>query len=404
MNELLVLLLPLAAFTGWWLARTDKKKTQNPSEDEYFQGLSYLLEDETDKAIDVFFRIAHVDDSAVENQITLGNLFRHRGELDRALHIHNSLKEQQTLTEETRQKLNLALAADHYQAGIMNHAESFYQLVRDSNFPDMRDNARRQLIKLYAEQSQWEKAIEVAEELDPFYRDSIQKQVAHYHCEIAKKALTAEPIDAQQAQQSLRKALRCDEACARAVIMLGRWAKEKGNYVEAIGRFQRVEKQNPSFVLEIVDDIADCYQALDQQHEWRSYLTHLVKVSDNPILILRLNQLIAESEGREAALAFLSKRLAAKPNILTVKAYLTLINADTEISNDKASEPEGAESETHSLVLLQSAIDKILGHTLKYRCRECGFRGNQLNWQCPGCKEWGTFTPVSDVSLKENVQ
>ncbi len=107
------------------------------------------------------------------------------------------------------------------------------------------------------------------------------------------------------------------------------------------------------------------------------------------MLILRYNKLVEATEGKVAAKAFLQQRLEKRPNILTIQAYLQL----ADHSADKAAD----------LGLLNKSFDKVLGYALKYRCSECGFRGNQLNWQCPGCKHWGTFTPVSDVSLKENI-
>lgn len=386
MNELLLLLLPLSAFTGWWLARTDKKTDSDQKADDYFKGLGYLLEDETDKAIDIFVRIAHLDDSTVENQITLGNLFRVRGEIDRALHIHSSLSDKGELTPATQQKLNLALADDYLAAGIMNHAESHFQAVRESSQPDMRDIARRKLMTLYAEQALWDKAIEVGDELDPFKRDSVQKQIAHYHCEIAKKALEADAVAAAEAE--LKLALQCDKQCVRAGIKLGRLAAGQGNYVAAIGSFKLVEQQNPAFLPEVLADLAACYEALNQQHEWKGELRRLSKRYDNPVLMLAFNQLISATEGAAAAREFLQQRLQEKPNMLAVQAYLKL--ADNTAKNT-------------DIQLLNQSIDKVLGYALKYRCSECGFRGNQLNWQCPGCKNWGTFTPVSDVSVKESI-
>ncbi len=385
MNELLVLLLPLAAFSGWWLARSDKKTGNNQKEDDYFRGLSYLLENETDKAIDIFFRIAHLDNSTIENQITLGNLFRHRGEIDRALHIHSNLLEKGQLSEQTKQKLSLALAEDYLSAGIMNYAEDYFQQVCESSSPDLREVGRRKLINLHAEQSLWQKALDVIKELDPFKRDKIQQHAAHFHCELAKIAL--EKNDEETADNELQQALACDKYCVRATIKLGRLAAQRNQFVTAIGYFNEVEKQDPAFLPEILDDLSKCYIALHQLSEWKIELTRLAGKYSNPILVLYLNQLIADEDGNEAAREYLKEQLQKKPNMLSVQAYLKFSDID-------------GNGDIH---LLNESVDKILSFALKYRCRDCGFRGNQLNWCCPGCKKWGTFTPVSDISLKENV-
>lgn len=403
MNELLVLLLPLAAFTGWWLARSNKKDESHQKEDDYFKGLSYLLEDETDKAIEIFFRIAHLDDSTIENQITLGNLFRHRGEIDRALHIHSSLSEKSELGAETRQKLNLALAEDYYAAGIMNHAESFFQKVRESAYPEMRSVARRRLVTLYSEQFYWQKAIDVVSEIDPFGREKIQQQNAHFYCELAELQLANTPPAVNQAIAMFRQALDCDKNCVRATIRLGQLAKSRNDYIEAISYFRQVEQQNPRFLTEVLGELEACYLKLEQNHEWKNELTRLVKQFPNPALVLRLNQLISNTEGVQNATSFLQEHLQNKPNILMLQAYLKLINQQDDGCEETADPIDVCEQQHNALTLLDSSVDKMLGVALKYRCRECGFRGNNLNWQCPGCKNWGTFTPVSDVSLKENI-
>ncbi len=385
MNELLVLLLPLAAFSGWWLARSDKKTGNGQKEDDYFKGLSYLLENETDKAIDIFFRIAHLDNSTIENQITLGNLFRHRGEIDRALHIHSNLLEKEQLSEQTKQKLSLALAEDYLSAGIMNYAENYFQHVRESSHPDMRDIGRRKLVNLYAEQGFWKKSLDIIKELDPFKRDKIQQHAAHFHCELAKIALANN--EEETAHSELQQALECDHDCVRATIKLGRLAAQRNQFVTAIGYFSEVEKQNPAFLPEILDDLSVCYISLNQLGEWKTELTRLANRYNNPVLVLRLNQLIADVDGHQVARKYLTEQLRKKPNMLSVQAYLKF--SDTNSHED--------------IHLLNESVDKILAFALKYRCRDCGFRGNQLNWCCPGCKKWGTFTPVSDISLKESV-
>lgn len=387
MNELLVLLLPLAAFTGWWLARADKKSDGVQKTDDYFRGLGYLLEDKTDKAIDIFVQIAHLDDSTIENQITLGNLFRMRGEVDRALHIHSNLADKGVTTPKTRQRLNLSLADDYLAAGIMNHAEDYFIKVSEDTHSEMRETARRRLISLYSEQAFWQKAIDIGQDLDPFKRDAVQQQIAHFYCEIAKNALKQDNENA--AIEALESALACDKNCVRATLKLGRLAAQQHNYVSAIGHFNKLEQQNPAFLPEVLDDLANCYQAINQPHEWKNELQRLAKKYQNPVLILQYNQLVAETEGQDAAQHFLQQRLTQSPNILTIQAYLELAGK--------------VSPEDQHIKLLNTSLSKVLSYTLKYRCSECGFRGNQLNWHCPGCKHWGTFTPVSDVSLKENI-
>ncbi len=391
MNEIFVVLLPLAAFTGWWLARNDKTSTSEKVRDsDYFQGLGYLLEGETDKAIDIFMRIAHLDDSAIENQITLGNLFRKRGELDRALHIHSSLASRAELTEQVTDKLNYALAEDYYSAGILNHAIDYYCKVIDNLQSDLRQQARKRLIQLYADQAEWVKAIEVAEDFDPLKSDPIQKNVAHYYCEQASALLVNENSEElNDAEALLRNALTCDADCVRANLLLGRKAKNEKRFVAAIGYFQAIEKQEPQFLLEVLDDMEACYQALNQTEEWFGFIKRVEQLQNNAILTLRTASMIESVEGRPAAEQFILNKINTNPSVLILQRYLSYL------TNDK--------SDDKDMQLLSETFKKLVSVTLKYRCSECGFRGNRLNWQCPGCRCWGGFTPISDLSFKENI-
>lgn len=391
MNEIFVFLLPLAAFTGWWLARNDKASSAEKSRDsEYFQGLGYLLDGETDKAIDIFMRIAHLDDSAIENQITLGNLFRKRGELDRALHIHSSLADRSEVTDHVADNLNFALAEDYYSAGILNHAIDYYQSVINNPQSEIRQQARKRLIQLYADQAEWEKAIELVEEFDPLKSDPIQHNVAHFYCEIATQQLASEDkANHLLGEERLKKALECDKNCVRANVLLGRKAMREARYITAIGYFQAIEKQDPQFLLEVLDDMDSCYQHLNQQEEWFEFVKRIEKNQNNAILTLRVATMMETLDGQDKAIEFILKKINTSPSILILQRYLLYLTKNSENSEE--------------MTLLSNTLNKLVSITLKYRCIECGFRGNQLNWQCPGCKCWGGFTPISDLSFKENI-
>lgn len=391
MNEIFFFLLPLAAFTGWWLARNDKASTADKSRDsEYFQGLGYLLDGDTDKAIDIFMRIAHLDDSAIENQITLGNLFRRRGELDRALHIHSSLAERSEVKEAVSDKLNFALAEDYYSAGILNHAIDYYLKVIDNPQSEIRQQARKRLIQLYTDQAAWQKAIELVKEFDPLKSDPIQVNAAHYYCELATTLLAGGNEDQHlEAEELLKQALSCDKKCVRANILLGRKAKHEGRYIAAIGYFQAIEKQDPQFLLEVMDDMDECYRFLNQNDEWFEFVKRVEKKQNNAIMTLRVASMIETNEGQDKAIDFILEKINISPSVLILQRYLMYL------ANDN--------SDSKEVTLLTNALNKLVSVTLKYRCIECGFRGNQLNWQCPGCKCWGGFTPISDLTFKENI-
>ncbi len=385
MNEFLLLLLPLAAFSGWWLGKDDKKSDRENSNEEYFKALGLLLNDNSEEAIDIFIKIADLDKNALENQIALGNIFRHQGEVDKALHIHTSLLKHKDLTPNLENKLNLSLADDYNKAGILNYAENYYKIDIENITSENRETSMRKLMKIYASQAKWQKSINLATKLDPFKKNKIQREVAHYYCELAKNDI--ENNNLESAKKHLEQALLSDKKCVRTSIKLGQIAQEEEQFISAIGYFKDVKKQDEIFLLEVLNNLEFCYKKLNQNQEWLDYLVEIEKTGSIAISIRLCDELILANL-KDEAVNFLVEKLKSNPNFLLLQFYLNLLNNKEAGSN---------------IGFISEIVEKIVAVTLKYRCKECGFRSDKLIWQCPGCKEWGILAPVSDLTLKESV-
>ncbi|RMG28013.1 MAG: lipopolysaccharide assembly protein LapB, partial [Gammaproteobacteria bacterium] len=253
MLELLWLLLPVAAASGWWAARRAGSRpsgTSPPCPDinsEYFRGLNYLLDEQPDKAIEVFIRMVEVDNETVETHLALGNLFRRRGEVDRAIRIHQNLIARPTLDAEQRGQALLELGQDYMRAGLLDRAEGILREV-DEKFPAFSLRALRLLLELYQQEKEWDKAIEVARRLERREKGGHAAEIAQFFCERAEAALAAG--DLGTAQHYVREALTVEHECARALLLQGRLLLETGQPRQALRALRRIGEQDPLLVAE----------------------------------------------------------------------------------------------------------------------------------------------------------
>lgn len=246
MLQLLLLLLPLAAVSGWFFGYRHRKSSEDNLENnfispEYFLGLNFLINEQPDKAVDVFVRMLEVNTDTVETHLALGNLFRRRGEVDRAIRIHQNLIARPQLDETQRMQAIFELAQDYLRAGVLDRAEKlFLELIKKGGEVSASLNS---LINIYQQQKDWYQAISTAKKLEKLSSVNMNTPIAHLYCELANQTRTKGLHD--KAHSYLKDALRHDKNCARANIILGKLFFESGKYQEAIKSMLKVYKQDP---------------------------------------------------------------------------------------------------------------------------------------------------------------
>jgi lipopolysaccharide biosynthesis regulator YciM len=185
-TDLLWLLLPLAAASGWLAARFEQKRHARQSFDlpsAYFKGLNFLLNEQPDKAIEVFMRVLEVNSDTVETHLALGNLFRRRGEVERAIRIHQNLIARPTLDKEQRSHALLELGQDYLKAGLFDRAENLFLELAEIRAHS--EQALKLLLHIYQQEKEWEKAISITRKLARVSGKNLDEMIAHFYCELA---------------------------------------------------------------------------------------------------------------------------------------------------------------------------------------------------------------------------
>lgn len=384
-SSTLILLLPVAAISGWYAAFKSQRRRDthdfNRLNTEYFKGLNYLLNEQQDKAIEVFLRMAEVDKDTVETHFALGNLFRKRGEVDRAIRIHQNLMARTSLSDEYRAQALLALAEDYMRAGLLDRAEDlFKEIVKQ---PGNHARALTYLIDIYEQEKDWISAIEATRELSQHTRQDYNSVMAQYFCELAEQ--DRERGDPGAIIRNLERALSTDPGCVRASLLFGSIYQKAGDYEQAIAYYEKVEHQDIEYISEIINDLLDCYEKLGTPYDVIPYLSDLVDKSAGLSPMMAQAELIQHRDGYEAAERFITEQMRRRP---TVRGLDRLIEVHLAYCEDSARE---------NLMILRDLTRKLLENKPVYNCVQCGFKGRSLHWQCPGCKGWHTIKPVHGV-------
>jgi len=381
MMELLLLLLPVAAASGWMAAKRSDSNSKslfperNP---DYYKGLNFLLNEQPDKAIDVFVQMLEVDSDTVETHLALGNLFRRRGEVDRAIRIHQNLIARPTLKREHRAQALLELGQDYMRAGLFDRAESLFLELVESNLH--REQALGNLLVIYEREKEWNKSLQTANQLESISGEQLNNQCSHYYCELAEQAHIAE--DMAIAADYLKKAYACNKESARAAILMGEMEMAKGNNKAAIRTFKKIAQSSPEYLPAVLPSLKQCYENSATGKKYREYLEELVQTNKGMVEAISLTQIIRKEEGDTAAVNFLKEYLKDHPSL---DGLYQLVSMEPD---------DGTIISSEMLLLLRRLLDKLLDESPAYQCVTCGFNAKAMHWQCPSCNKWSSIKPV----------
>ncbi|MBV1880747.1 MAG: lipopolysaccharide assembly protein LapB [Pseudomonadales bacterium] len=383
-DALLVLLIVISISIGWLLGRFQRRSQKGTKDEglgsEYFRGLNYLLNEQPDQAIDIFIKELEVNSETVETHLALGSLFRRRGEVDRAIKIHQNLLTRDSLDRTQQENVKLALARDYLTAGLLDRAERLLQELVEDNGRNAKQ-ALQYLLSVFEQEKEWGDAIITAEKLLASGEEGILKPLAHYCCELAESSLASG--DVRDSRVYLQRALQYDRDCVRASLLQGQLEFQAGRYQDAIQALKKVKEQDAAYVTESVEPLGECYHQIGESEGFLQYLKFCL--DDHPAISIALlmadkvSHLEGEAKGTEAMTAFLKERPS-------VKGFRRLI--DMQLSRSQNHEAK------ESLTVLRTLAEQLEEHKPDYQCTSCGFNGHSLHWLCPTCKKWGHVKPL----------
>jgi len=375
----LLFVVPVTFALGWLASRLDLRQWRREQRDApkaYFKGLNLLLNEQQDKAIDAFIEAVQADPDTSELHFALGNLFRRRGEYERAVRVHQHLLSRGDLPRTERERAQHALAQDFFKAGIFDRAEAAYRELRGTAFEH---EAQLALLSLYERSRDWGHAVEVARELEAKGTASFATRIAHYLCELALEAQARQRDD--EAAALLDDAHRAAPQAARAYVLKARMLTRQGHPAEACASFVELLKHNPEAFTLVADEYA---QAALGARQGPQALAVLAGQFDRRAS-LQLLQALSRVEPDAAAQRRRNVRLLREHPSLTAARSL-LIASDLKVA--MSAHLSGDEA-----TLITDALDRVARPLQRYRCAACGFEAAHYFWQCPGCLTWDAYPP-----------
>ena len=372
-------IIPLFFALGWVAARVDIKQLLSESRSlphSYFKGLNFLLNEQPDKAIDSFIEIVKLDPETAELHFALGSLFCRRGEIERAIRVHQNLLSRPDLPREQQEHALYELGQDYLMAGLFDRAEESFNRLLDTQYGA---RARRALLDIYQRVKEWQRAIDAAQALQDSGAGGRQKEIAQFYCELAQGDLLKNNYSA--AQSLLDKALSSDGMNVRATILSGDALLAQGDAEGAITAWRRVEKQSMPHVALVAQRLIDTYQAVERPQEGLNLLKSYLSEAPSIDLLDVVFKTSISQEGIDTAYQQVIAELRRTP---------TLLGLDKLIEARMMLSPPESQSE------LSMVKDLVHGYALKlsrYQCSHCGFKARQFYWQCPGCNQWETYAP-----------
>lgn len=382
-----LLAIPLFFGLGWAAARGDRRLSVRPPDHlsgGYLKGLDFLLNEQSDRAIDAFVDVVRIEPEAVELHFALGALFRRRGETERAIRVHENLVQRRDLDADQSAHALFELGQDFLKAGLIDRAEDAFNRLEGTPYAAA---ASRQRLEIAQRTHDWPRVIDLARDVVAQPGFDAPRIIAHAWCELAMLSLAAKQYD--QAVIHARKAQEAAPEHPRPLIVLGKIAFAQGHHAQARQAWEPLAERNPEYVPLVAQEWLEAGEASDGEQGLRAVIARMQRLpaaAQSPDLIKALASAIAKLDGRPAAAQWIRQILATQPSLLGLQILLDLSQRPM-VAAGSGSAADLDEAALRTLVKRQA--EKMS----RYFCTVCGFRAQHYYWQCPGCIRWDSYSP-----------
>ena len=382
--DLLAIIL-VSLLLGWLIGRFSTSRRKDPEavtndcSGSYIQGLNFLLANQPDKAIDLFVDLIKVDGETIETHLALGNLFRSKGEVDRAIKIHQNLLARPNLDPEQRALALSELADDYMKAGLLDRAENLYKellQIRPRNL-----NALRRLFDIYSVEQSWADATQVAERLQQLKDPDSRLLLAHSLCEQAQQALNQG--NTRAAREWLKQALDTDNQCLRAELLMIEALQRQQETRKAIRRLEQAAQRLPEYSECFLEPARKLFAASGDGEARLRFLLDLYQRHPSPDVALEILQRYRDLERHDELLEFLRRALRQPGSLQLLDFCFHYFRSPARAEQLQGFWPE-----------LTQYLETLNRNRVAWRCQSCGYGARDLQWQCPSCKSWSSFRPA----------
>jgi lipopolysaccharide biosynthesis regulator YciM len=383
MIEYFFLLLPVAMAYSWYMGRNSiKQKDQTIKQDlsiKYSTGLNYLLSNQKDKAIDSLLDALNVEDDSVEAHFAMANLFRERGELDRALKVHEHLVRHGNLPTKDKQQAVFELGKDFLSAGLYDRAEKMFTKLLKSD--DYGLKSLTYLLQIFQSTKDWHQGIAHKKQIIKYKDKRLLHTLANFYCEQATTAFEQDKFI--EVIELLEEALKLDPNSCRANWLMAKIYENHKQCELACKCYQDIYKQDKEFFPDVIEQMHRCYLELNEEEDFFRFIKKVYDETASTSALVSYLSFVEQKHGDKKAREFMMSALKRRPTIRGFKHFVKM----------QMSQAEELDNNT-SLDLIKELISEYLKVKHRYSCRNCGFNSSTHYWSCPSCHEWEQLKPV----------
>jgi len=366
---------------GWFMGRNSVKQSDHSAKQDlsikYSTGLNYLLSNQQDKAIEYLLETLKVEDDTVEAHFAMANLFRKRGELDRALKVHEHLVRQKHLPSKAKQQAAFELGKDFLTAGLYDRAEvMFHRLLKSKDFSI---KSLTYLLQIYQSTKDWKQGLALEKSIIKSKDKRLLHVLANFYCELATLALENDLFI--EVIELLENALKLDPDSCRANWLMAKIYENHQQYNEACLCYKAIYEQDKEFFPDVIDQMAHCYQQLDAMNEFYQFIRKVYDETNGTSALIKYLSFVESKYGAVKGQDFMLSALKRRPTIRGFKHFIKM----------QIDAPEKANENLEMIIELVSEYLKV---KQRYNCRNCGFNSSTHYWSCPSCHDWEQLKPV----------
>jgi len=385
-----LLILPLLFALGWFAARADLRQQSKEARrlpDAYFRGLNHLLNEESDRAIDAFVDVVRLDPEAAELHFALGNLFRRRGETDRAIRVHEHLAGRMDLAEKVRDQAQYELGQDYLKAGLLDRAEEVFTRLAPTALASRAAFCRLEIAQT---ERDWPRAIALGREwlaipierleiAEREKRQVVAQWIVHFYCEqVSEAALLA------------AAAMPEGERHPRVLQLTAEFARQRGDFAAAVAAWMVLGEAAPIYLAPVAPQVLDDWRNAGRLEEGIHWLEDCHQREPSSDFVQAIARSRLALNGLSAAQTWATRALAERPSLRGLESLLALREGSTPGGQPANA---GGASSALSDALIRQLMRPQLQRVARYRCLQCGFEGRQFHWHCPGCHRWASCSP-----------
>ncbi len=360
-----------------------RKKGRGPvlniGDNAFYKGVQYLLSDDRDHAIEEFTKSVQVNSNTIETYVALGNLYRSKGDIDRAIHIRQTIILRPNISEEIKLRALFDLGLDYKKGGVFDRAlDTFLTVLKKepNNVPTL-----EQIEKIYEEMKDWENAFFIRQRISKLARGRHNNILAHHQAELGKRY--ANEGDDAMATACFKKAISIHKGCVDAYLHLGDLYFVNQDYNKAMSTWKSVVRISPDLTFLAYRRLAGSYSKMQNLKPVEDFLKECAEFNSDAFTHLALARYLYNARDYDGAIKEIENALDLNPAFWEARVFL----GDILISGNRRDE---------AIAAYKNLITHLSIPYLKFQCSNCGFIPADLQWQCPQCKKWDT------IKLKKN--